>query len=83
MKNFMNAMYALNIIIQAFISLLTPVGLGLFLGWLLTAKLSAPDWSYVVLILLGVGAGLISMVRFLLSALAGLERLEAEQKKKK
>lgn len=82
MKRFMNAMYAMNIILQAFWSLLFPIGAGVFLGWLLTEKAGLDDFVFVILILLGVFAGLISMVRFLISALAGLERLEKEQRNK-
>ena len=78
----MNSMYALNIIMQAFWSLLFPIGGGVFLGWLLTEKLGFGNYVFVILILLGVFTGLISMVRFLISALAGLERLENEQKNK-
>ena len=79
-KNFMNAMYAFNIILQAFWSLLFPVGAGLLLGWLLTEKCGMGDYVFVILILLGVLVGLVSMLRFLMSALAGLERLEKEQR---
>lgn len=83
MKNFMNSMYALNIALQSFWTLLMPIGFSIFLGWLLTAKLGLGNYVFVILILLGVAIGMISMVRFLLSALAGLERLENEQKNKK
>lgn len=82
MKNFMNSMYALNIVIQSFWSLLMPIGFGVLLGWLLTEKLGFENYVFVVLILLGVAVGIFSMVKFLLSALAGLERLENEQKNK-
>lgn len=82
MKNFMNAMYALNIVIQSFWSLLMPIGLAVLLGWLLTEKLGLEAYVFVILILLGVAVGIVSMVKFLLSALAGLERLENEQKNK-
>ena len=82
MKRFMNTMYAMNIILQAFWSVLFPVGLGVFFGWLLTEKAGLGNYVFVILILLGVFVGLISMVRFLISALAGLERLEKEQKEK-
>jgi F0F1-type ATP synthase assembly protein I len=75
----MNAMYALNIILQSFWSLLFPIGAGVLVGWLLTEKCGMGNYVFVILILLGVFAGLISMIRFLLSALAGLERLEKEQ----
>ena len=79
MKKFMNAMYALNIILQSFWSLLFPIGVGVLIGWLLTEKCGMGNYVFVILILLGVFVGLISMIRFLLSALAGLERLEKEQ----
>lgn len=78
----MNAMYAFNIILQAFWSLLFPVGAGLLLGWLLTEKCGMGSYVFVVLILLGVLIGFVSMIRFLMSALAGLERLEKEQREK-
>lgn len=83
MKNFMNAMYALNIVLQSFWTLLMPIGLAVFLGWILTEKCGFGQYVFVILILLGVVIGMISMVKFLLSALAGLERLENEQKNHK
>ena len=70
MKRFMNSMYALNIILQAFWSLLFPIGAGVFFGWLLTERCGMGNYIFVILILLGVFAGLVSMVRFLISALA-------------
>ena len=79
----MNTMYALNIVWQSFWNLLFPVGLGVLIGWLLTEKCGMGDYVFVILILLGVLVGIVSMVRFLLSALAGLERLEKEQRNKK
>lgn len=82
-KNFMNAMYALNMILQSFWCLLFPAGVGALLAYLLSAKAGVGNWIYIVLILVGFGIGLISMIRFLISALAGLERLEEEQKRKK
>ena len=80
MRSFMNAMYAMNIILQAFWSLLFPIGCGVLLGWFLTEKCGMGSYLFVILILLGVFVGMISMIRFLISALAGLERLEKEQK---
>ena len=79
-KNFMNSMYALNIVIQSFWSLLVPIGIGVLLGWLCTEKLGLGNYMFVIFILLGVAVGIVSMVKFLFSALAGLERLENEQK---
>ena len=82
MKRFMNSMYALNIILQAFWSLLLPIGAGVLFGWLLTERGGMESYVFVILIVLGVFAGLVSMIRFLISALAGLERLEKEQSEK-
>ena len=82
MKNFMNSMYALNIVLQSFWTLLMPIGVGVFFGWLLTEKCGIGNYIFVVFILLGVAVGFFSMIKFLISALAGLERLENEQKKK-
>jgi uncharacterized membrane protein YedE/YeeE len=73
-------MYALNIVIQSFWSLLVPIGIGVLLGWLFTEKLGLGNYMFVIFILLGVAVGIVSMVKFLFSALAGLERLENEQK---
>ena len=82
MKNFMHAMYSMNIILQAFWSLLLPIGAAVLFGWLLTKRGGLDDYVFVILIVLGVFSGLVSMIRFLISALAGLERLEQEQKNK-
>ena len=78
----MNMMQALNIIIQSFFNLLTPIGLSILVSWLLVEKAHAPGWIYALLVFLGVGIGFYSMLRFLLTALAALERLEKEQEKR-
>ncbi|MBQ9748451.1 MAG: AtpZ/AtpI family protein [Clostridia bacterium] len=75
----MNMMQALNIVIQSFFNLLTPIGLSLLISWLLVEKAGAPGWIYALLVFFGVGVGFYSMIRFLLTALAALERLEKEQ----
>ena len=82
MNPFMNAMQALNIIIQSFFNLLTPIGLSILGSWLLVEKAGMDGWVYAVLIILGVAVGFYSMIRFLLSALAGLERLEKEREER-
>ncbi len=82
MNSFMNAMQALNIVIQSFFNLLTPIGLSILASWLLVEKAGMGGWIYAVLIILGVAVGFYSMIRFLLAALAGLERLEKEQEER-
>ena len=72
-------MYVFNIIIQSFITLLSPIALGVLLGWIITENFSVDKWIYVILIIFGVITGLIGMVRFILSSMAGIERLEKEQ----
>ncbi len=81
-KRFFSVMYAVNIIMQALFSLITPAALLFALSYLFVKKLGAPEWIYVIAIVIGILIGLISMVRFVLSATAGLERLEKEQNKK-
>lgn len=83
MNSYMNALQALNIIIQSFFNLLTPMGFSLLVSWLLVEKAGFPVWLYAVLIILGVAVGFYSMIRFLISALAALERLEKEQEDRK
>ena len=78
-RKFFNAMYVLNIAMQAIFSLLCPIALSVLVAWLLVSRAQVGEWIYVVLILLGVGSGLIGMVRFVLSSMSGIERLEREQ----
>jgi hypothetical protein len=42
-------------------------------------KLSFPEWIYVPLIIVGVFAGLFSMVKFLVYTLKTFEKIEEEQ----
>ena len=82
-SKFFSVMYAVNIISQAIFSLLTPVALMFGVSWLFIHKLSAPEWLYAVLIPIGVLFGLVSMVRFVLTATANLERLEKQNQNKR
>ncbi len=82
-KKFVSALYVLNIISQAIITLAIPIALGFLISWLLVTYLSAPTWIYAVFITLGALSGFYSMIKFVLSAMAALERLEKEQKNKK
>jgi len=82
-KGFIGAMYVLNIVFQAIFTLLMPIGLGLLGSWLLTRYAGVGGWIYAVLVVIGAIMGLISMIRFVLIASAGYERLEKEQSLKK
>ncbi len=76
-------MYAINIVAQAMFSLITPAVLMFCVAWLFVTKASAPEWLYAVLIPLGIIAGLVSMIKFVISATSALERLEKQTKNNK
>ncbi len=78
-KKFMNAFSLMNILFQAIYSLVLPIGFGVLFSFLATKYLSAPKWIWAVLLILGTLVGLFSMIKFLLTALSGFERLEKEQ----
>ena len=81
-KKAFNAMYAFNTIIQSFFSLAAPAAVGFGVSYLLVHYLSVGGWVYALLIALGFLSGLISMVKFIMEAMAGIERLEKEQSEK-
>ena len=80
MKDRYSAFYVLNIVFQSIFTLLWQIALAVFLGWLFVGRLGAPEWLYVPLILIGVGTGLVSMIRFILAAMRSLDRLEEQRK---
>ena len=77
-RKIVNATYVINIIFQAFLTLLMPAGFCFLISWLLVSYASAPKWLYAPLLILGVLVGLISMIKFVISAMSALEKLEAE-----
>lgn len=74
-------MYVLNIVFQAFFTLLMPAGLGFLISWLLVRYASLPNWVYAPFLIVGLLIGLYSMVKFVIVAMSGYERLEREQAK--
>ncbi len=79
---FVGALYVLNILWQALFSLAAPIGVMFFISHLLVRYASSPTWIYAPFIVVGALAGLISMIKFVLSAMEGFERLEKEQNSK-
>ena len=81
-KRFVGAMYVMNIIAQAIVTLLIPAALMLGAAWLFVEKCGAPRWLYAVLITVGMISGFVSMIRFVIRASEGLERMERERNTK-
>ena len=81
-KKLVSALYLVNIVAQSIVTLLIPAGIMFLISWLLVSKCSAPTWIYAVLITVGVISGFISMIRFVIRAAEGVERLESQKKKK-
>lgn len=77
-KKAFTALNIFNIVLQGLFSLVFPIGLGVLFSWLGVTKWGAPGWLYAILIPVGALVGLMSMVKFILSATRGLERIEAE-----
>lgn len=77
-RKIISATYVLNIIFQSFFNLAFPIGLGILFSWLLVEKAAVPGWIYAPLVIIGVIIGFSSMIRFILSAMRALERLEAQ-----
>lgn len=81
-KKLVSALYMINIIAQGIVTLLIPAGLMFLLSWLLVSRCSAPTWLYAVLVPIGIISGFISMIKFVIRAAEGVERLEKQRKKK-
>lgn len=77
-KKLVSALYLLNIVSQAIFTLILPIGIGALIAYLLTKYASAASWVWALLIVLGALSGIYSMIKFILSAMAGLDRLEKE-----
>lgn len=77
-KRHITALYAVNIMFQAILTLLLNVGLALLVSWLADTYWGAESWIYAPLVILGVLTGLASMIKFVLSSMRALEHLEAQ-----
>ncbi len=78
-KNFVGALYVINIILQCIFTLATPALFMFLVAWLFISKLGAPVWLYAILLPIGFIMGLISMIKFAIAASEGLERLEKQR----
>ena len=71
----------LNIVLHSFFSLIIDIFVAIGISWLLVEKLGAPDWTYAVIIIVGVMIGLLSMLRFILAAFGNMEKIERDKQK--
>lgn len=81
-KKIVSALYSMNIVMQAIFSLVTPALMLFGVSYLLVRFAGAPIWIHAVSISLGILIGLVSMVRFIISAAENLERLEKNRQSK-
>lgn len=79
-KKLFTALSMLNLLFQAIYTLALPIGIGALAAFLLTEYASAPSWIWAILLTLGTLMGLYSMVKYILTATAGMDRLESQQK---
>ena len=79
-KKLVSTLYAINIVSQAILTLLIPIGLGALVSYLLTTYAGVMPWIWAVLIPLGAISGIISMIKFVLSAMSALNALEKQHK---
>lgn len=75
--------YVVNIIFQAFVSLISPAAFMLLIAFLLDRYTSVGGWIYPLLITLGTVAGFFSMISFVLRAMTALEAIEKQNADKK
>ena len=78
-KKFINALSMLNLLGQAIYSLAMPIAIGALAAFLLTEYASAPSWIWAILMTLGALMGLYSMVKYILTATAGMDRMKKQQ----
>lgn len=79
MRETYNAFYTINVVMQAIFTLIFDIGLAVLLAWLAVSKLGLPTWVYVPFIIVGVIVGILSMIRFLITAMHSLENIERSQ----
>ena len=80
-KKILNALELLNMLFQALYTLALPIGIGALASFLLTKYANAPSFVWAILLTLGVFIGLYSMIKFILTAIKNMEKLEKQREK--
>ncbi len=70
--------YALNYVFQVTVCMLTPAALWIGLGWLCCNRWGMGKWAMILGILLGVGTGVVSMFRFLITSSRAIDPTESQ-----
>ena len=83
MKGAYSALYIANVVFQSIFNLVFHIGVGLLLSWILVDKCGFPAWIYIAIIIITVISGLLSMIKFILSAMKALDNLEKSRKEKR
>ena len=81
-KKTVNALYLMNIISQALFTLVTPPALAALLAYLLVKFASAPPYLFAILIPIAFIVGMFGMIKFIIHAGDGFERLQKEREEK-
>ncbi len=76
-------LYIINILTTSIFTLLFDVGLLVLGAWLLVSRAGAPEWLYVPAVLLGLGVGIFSSIKFILASMRSLERIEEDRESRK
>ncbi len=82
MKNTYSTIYTLNVIFQAVFTLVWDILLAFAIGYALVEWAHLPEWVYVPLVVIGAILGFISMLKFIISAMNSLDRIESERRAK-
>ena len=79
-KRLVSSLYTINIVSQAIVTMLIPIGLGALISYLLTTYAGVKPWIWAVLIPLGAFSGIFSMIKFVLNAMSALNALEKQHR---
>ncbi len=78
-RKFINAFQLLSILFQSIYTLALPIGIGALASFLLTKYVGWPTWIWALFLTVGTFTGLYSMIKYILSAIKNLERLEKQR----
>ena len=82
-KNLVSSLYVINIVAQAFFTLLIPPAFFFGINYAAVIWLDLPKWTYAISLSIGFILGIISMIKFAITASEALERLEKQRSSKK